>query len=239
MDGSIGSDGSASDSAVDSGVDSSIGLCEVAGETHIHVSVTQVSGTAGACTTSNVFAGTIQQITADETTNGIRIRVGDGVGDPGFDSSCEFLVENVGSDIAGLMSGLGEAVHVTFEETAITVAGDATCDCAGCACGFALVFGAADAIVTHGDVTMQEFSFRRGTTTCSDSTTPHAVDVFELEARASVISSETPVAAATEGQTLSFDPFSFYQMRVVRSHVLDAPPSQSAAWAVWKLAVDG
>lgn len=222
----------------DAPIDSSVGLCAVAAETHVTVSVTQISGIAGACEGSDTRTGTLQQVMADEPTNGIRIRIGDGVGDPGFDSSCEYLVENVGSDIADAMAGLGETVHVTFSESQITIASDVTCDCVTCACGFALVFGAADTIISQGDVPMQEFAFRRGETTCSDSTTPHSLDVFDVEAHANVISSETAIATAGEGETESFETFPFYRMRVIRSHVLDAPPSQTAAWAVWKLAVD-
>lgn len=85
---------------------------------------------------------------------------------------------------------------------------------------------------------MSEFTIVRGPTDCTDTSGPHAVTMFKVGVYFSAGPLEDPSAVASEGETVTDRTFPFFKLRSVRSHVIDFPPAQSAAWVLWKLAVD-
>lgn len=223
---------------VDGGADADMGgfFCMPNTETAITVSVTS-SGVASNCDGA-VVVGTLIDITAEPAISGVVIEIGEHLDTPS-DYSCFFHVSNVGTDLVGQVSSIGAIVHADVGPTSLLIRQDAVCDCLGCPCGFETVFYAADLTLVGGSLPVSEFTIVRGPTDCTDTTGPHAVTMFKVGVYFSAGSLEDPSSIASEGETVTDVTFPFFKLRSVRSHVIDFPPSQSAAWVLWKLAVDG
>ncbi|MBK8172153.1 MAG: hypothetical protein IPK60_17665 [Sandaracinaceae bacterium] len=241
IDGGAGRDASVDLGSGDASSTSDAGgsLCMPALEIPIRVTVETALGLEANCEGPTV-SGELQELVADEEMDGVRFRIGVGMGDPGFDFACYLHVSNVGTDLADHIAGLGAVVHATFTDTSLLITTDAVCDCVSCACGFGFQFFASDQTLGASNEPAAEFSFTHGDTVCHDSMSPHPVSVFNVDMHGGWgVPSTTTIASAREGQTVTSAVYDFIRLRTVRSHVLDAPPSQSAAWVAWKESVDG